>query len=1024
MANPYSILHNYDQPVHTPDFNFIQTGLAYKQGHLNENRQKLQSAVDKFAILDVYRDVDKGYVEERLEAVMQVANKYANGDVSSDAFTNSILKNINQVVDPRVKNAVLSTRKFRNEQAQWEKLKEKEPDAYNDNNYAYSLQASESWRKGQEPGEIYSGGGGVRKYVDYNKTIRENIPKIQEMLEAEWIEDAGVGVGGYFREISTKRAVDRGKMENALNTFLGGKEMDQMRIDAWAKYSRMDDESLERQYNGYFSPQLEASQENVEKYTKLIEQEQNPTKKAEYQRLLDLEEKNVNSISTNSFDNVVEKVGKEAAYTTLFSRQYKDSYLDAYSYAPLEIKREVNQLDVENRNLEMKLREYDLSKTNADRDYDLAVRKQELEEMKASGNGVLGNSGLPLLGDLAEVDQTEGYGEGKLGHLKAQQKLEGDAINNMKGLLSESFGNLSQGQLMQLGGQLNDIAGKDKITVKIDGKTTVIDVRDPKNFQTVKNFQNYVLNDSPVKKFEQQGVLKIISQIKSDLTKVGRGENPDIDLSALPDFGSKLVPGDRDENGKVLNYKVAKNDYSGGSYYGYLLKKSNRTDAEEATLDLYTSMHLISDPTLSQEQRKSVFSTIQNNIYSKIDGSSVKQLPQNWFSAYGVVKGHSSSKIGLINQIKTSIDGAGSWGGLGEDRLEYAQQLGFGPQIQEYEKLYRKLKTAQGSEKTAIKNRLSQIEKSAGSVLAERTKEVDNSLISGTVLRTSRTPLADFYLSDFSSGDLEWSGGGTGRGFDDYIKNSFTALSSSLEQQLSSQNMEMSLREQIYTPGQGSVYESLAYSIGLPKGSKVPITLVRKVDGEGNPTGQVDWKYTGGTPSKPVQVSSQETGKPLTAEQISSLGIKYGGSERPQYRASYGENAPKVELGSSKVDKEVENRVRRTYQSLPMDDIDKYLAEAEKYGVQPVVGEAINKFDNGAYKFKLVPENGTWNRVITINNKEIYREDLRQGDYSDEEMRNLYDNAYYDNQVVFHNYLIELIQEAQRSAKINAAAQR
>lgn len=1025
MANPYSIIHNYDQPIYTPPFEFQQMGLAFKQGKYDQNKLKLQSALDNYAMLDIYRDVDKEYAEKRLEAVNQISNRYVTGDLSSDGFTNSILKNMGQIIDPTVKSSILSTKRFQKEQLEWQQLKEKEPDAYNDKNYAYSLQASKEWRDGTDPGQLYRGGGGVRKYVDYNKAIRENIPKIQDMLKAEWIEDAGIGVGGYFREISTKRAVDRGKMENALSTFLGEKEMGQIRIDAWAKYSQMGDDQLRDQFDDYFSPQLEAAQSNLDKYTKMLETEKDPNKKAEIQKLMDVEQKNFSSLSANSFDNVVEKVGKEAAYTTLFARQFKDNYLNAYSYAPLEIKREVNQLDVENRNLEVKLREYDLSKTNADRNYTLSVRKQELDEMKAAGNGVIGNSNLPLLGPNTEIDQEEGYGEGRLTHVKAQQKLEEDAISDMKKVLSPAFGSLNTSQLQQLSGQLTDIAGKDKITVKIDGKTTTINIRDPNNFQAVKNFQNHILNDSPTKKFEQDGIVKIIDRVKNNLTKVAQGDNPDINLSAMLRFNYRLVEGDKDENGKVVNFKVAPTNYKGQSYYGYLLKKENRTEAENLTLDWYVSMHVLGDGVLSQEQQKSVFGTIQNKIYSKIDSDDLKKLPQNYFSArrivynnketdnndlipkvssgtqarlvkYGIIDDKETGKQGLFNIINMTIYGGG-----------YSTEIN---------KLISLTEKADKGDKEALGEvrRISENIRKEYKVLERVTTGYANFLGD------------DYFLSQMTAGDLEWNGGGIGKGFDKYLKESFSTLSQGLEQRLAPQNLEMSLREMIYNPGQGKVYQDLAYSIGLPKDSKMPIVLTRKLDSEGRPTGEVDWRYQGGTTAKPVVVTSAETGKPLTREQTASIGIDYVSSGRPQYRAEYGENAPKIELGSSKVDKEVETRVRKLYPNseLPLDNIDRYLGEAEKYGVQGLVAGAIKKFDSGAYKFKMVPENNSWHRVITLNDKEIYSEDMMEGDYTDDEVKKMYETSYYDNQALFNNYIIDLIQDAQRDAKINAAAQR
>lgn len=1019
--NYTGILHNFNNvPLYTPPFELIGTTLQAKQGALDANRAKIQNLVDNMSLLDVYKDVDKQYVEERLNAVIDITNKYASMDLSDASLTNSLLSNINQIVDDNVKNAVYSTRLFRNEQQQWQQLKEKNPELYNQTNHAYAMRSSEAWRTSDKVGDVYRGGGDPIPYTDVNKIFMDAIPKLQEALKAEWVQDSEGN--GFFRSLSTYEAVPRQAMENALNTLLGDKERNQLKINAWGTYSLAPDEAVREAYETYFNPQLEDAQESVTKYNKLIETETDPVKKQQYMQLRDIEERKVNDLSANSYDNIVAQNGKETAYTTLYLRQFKDNYLNAYSYAPREIKREVNQLDIETRNLEQKILDRERDILESDREFELALRKQEFAEAQLNPTGPQSD---PLLGGLIPLSENEGYKE-QISHTKAQQQLEDNAVKDLTEILKPSFGNLNRSQLIQLSGQITDLAGKDKLTIKIDGKTTTIDIRDPKNFKALKDFQNYVLNDSPSKKYEQKGISTIINQIKSDLTQVARGENPDIDLSALPNFGVKLVATGKDDKGNPTGYKVVPTQYKGSSYYGYLLKKENRSADEEATLDLYTSLHLIGDPKLTKEQRKSVFSTMQNNIYNKLSSEDSKKLPQNWYSAYGTTRGYAYQKRNLIEAIETGQVYKQSLPGqlrgenqLKESYLTQATNLGFRSEFAKLAQLNVDLKNASGEEKSQIKSEINRIKTRINN---------ETELAKNIASPSTRAWRSDFYLSDFSSGDLEYSGGSAGRGFDVYISSSFKNLSAAIENQLADQNLNPSLTSQIFTPSQGTTYQNLAYTVGLPKDSKVPITLTRELNSEGQPTGKINVSYTGGTASKPVIVSSDATlvenvadGKkiePLTATQAEKLGIDYASTGRPQYRAAYGENAPPVNLGSSKVDKEVENRIRRQYLDLPLDNVDGYLQEAQQYGVQSVVANAIDGFYQGSYKFKLEPRDGVWYSVMSRNGQEIYSESTNEADYTDDEIKSLYDNAYYFNQVVFNNYLSDLKNEAIREAKI------
>lgn len=1018
--NPYSILHDYDQEKYTPDFGFIQTGLAYKQGKYNQNKQLIESKLDEYKMLQVYRDVDKEYVGERLDSILKIADQHLSGDLSSDAYKDSITRHLGQLMDPTVKNAVASTKVFEAENTRWDELKQKSPDKYSDLNRSYALRSSEAWRNGQVAGERYNGGGDVIEFVDVNKTFTDAIPKMQEMLKAEWIQD-GPG-NGYFRSISTYEAVPRQAMEQALDTLIGQKERNQLRINAWGTYSNVDDNQLKEDYDNYFSPQLENSQSRVDQYNRMIETETDEVKKQELIGIRDKEQKIVDDLNSNSYDDVVENYGKEAAYSTLYMSKFKDGYLNAYSYEPREIKREVNQLDVETRNLETKLRDQDL----AERTFDLAGEKFEFDKEKffieqSAKQATTGSANTPLVGPSAVLGEDQGYSPNADSHIKAQQALESQAIKDMKTVLGSQFGDLSDAQLKQLGGQLKNIAGKNSITITVDGESKKIDLTNDKNLQAVIDFKDYVLNDSPSKKFEQESVYKIVKKLKQDLTKVAQGENRDIDLSQLPNYGLKLVPGDKDQSGKVLNYKVEKNNYSGGSYYGHLLRKENRTDAENLTLDLYTSLHLMADPTLSQEQKKSVFNTIQSKIYDKVDSGSVTQLPKNWYAAYGVTKNHGDQRKEILNKIDSGLiyDQSPMYEGenkINNQTFSHVKMLGFESEFQKYLSLSKRLKTASKEEAIDIRKQMSSIKSKVNS-----SATIDPNNYNST---TYGKLGPDRYLSDFTAGDLEWSGGGLEQGFDTYIKKSFENVYTKLESDLGNQNMNMNLRAQIFTPSQGKSYQDLAYSLGLPKDSKVPITLTRRLGENGKPTGQVDFSYSAGTPSEPVTVSSANGElTPLDPARLSALGIEYGDSDRPRYRASYGENAPKIELGTSKVSRDVEENSRKIYPNLPLDNAEMYIDEASKYGVQSQVAGALSNFYNGAYTFKLAPQDGVWRAVIINNGKEIYSESTNESDYSTEEVKDMYKNSYYYNQVVFNNYLVELKDKAIRDAKIAASRQ-
>lgn len=1005
MASSYSILHNYNNvPLYTPDFNFIGQAMSYKQQAYDANKAKIESLKASIPSLDVYRDVDKEYVEARLNAVTEINNKYANQDLSDPGLANGLMENLNQVIDSNVKNAIYSTKVFRAEQAEWDKQKEEHPEKYNENNRAYQLRNSEAWRNGTKVGETYQGGGGFKEYSDYQAKITKDLPAIAEKMG--WTYEQVEGGDGIFRYKNTYETVDRGQVQAALEGMLNSKDRDQMRIDAWASNKDRPVEDIATDFNNYRQNNLDNAQDNLDNFTKQFDIETDPEKKEILRQLRDQAQSQVTDWTNNTAESVIGNFGVEAAYTTLFTKQIKDNYLNAYSYAPRLIKMDIDQMSVEQQNLRSK----QIDQSLAEKRFALQVQAQDFQVQKYNEEkqAKKGTSLVPLLDGSVPKD----YDPDRASHIKAQQELEGNAINGVKDLLKNKFGDLTDSQVLQLSGQLGSLAGKKSVTLKIDGETINIDLTNDKNLQALINFKEYALDDSPSKKQEQDSVWKMTMTIKNNLSKVARGENPDIDLSKMPNYGTRLVAAEKDEDGNILSFKVVPTNYKGNSYYGYLLMKKNRTKEDEATLNMYTSLHLIGDPSLSEEQKKSAYNALNRKVLSRVESSDRSKLPTDWKQASGASSNVGGGKLVLIRDLKTNGDR--DW--LTQNSA-YAEELGFAKEYKQLVKLNQELKTATGADLTRVKQQIYAIE---SNVKKEAEFSSKNPKDPNSYFKVGNS---DYHLSDFSANDLEWSGGSIGTGFDTYIPNTFENIYASREQQLETQNMNMNLRSQIFTPDNAQ-YVNLAYTLKLPQGAKVPISLTRRLDDKGNPTGQVDFSYVGGTSAKPVTINSKTDNLvPLSEEQATSLGIAYASAGRPRYNASYGENAPKIKLGTGKVDEYAEKVARNLSPDLPLDNADKYIEEAQKYGAQKPIVQALDNFDNGVYQFELKPINGVWHNVITENGKQVYAESTEQTEYTEGEIRDLYKTAYLFNQVTMNNYLATLLSDSVKEAKRAAARQ-
>ena len=99
----------------------VKVGMA-KQQQYDEGVQRIQTNIDNVAGMDIARDVDKKYLESKLNALGNNLKAVAAGDFSNFQLVNSVNGMTNQITkDENVRNAVSSTAWLRKQQAELEK---------------------------------------------------------------------------------------------------------------------------------------------------------------------------------------------------------------------------------------------------------------------------------------------------------------------------------------------------------------------------------------------------------------------------------------------------------------------------------------------------------------------------------------------------------------------------------------------------------------------------------------------------------------------------------------------------------------------------------------------------------------------------------------------------------------------------------------------------------------------------------------------------------------------------------------
>lgn len=1018
MASAYSTLHNYQQDLYTPNLELINTALQAKQGKLNANRMKLQTMYDQFSFLDVAKEEDQEYLEGRLQAVKQTMDKYASLDLSSNNLTNQLQANMSSVVDDNVRNAVISTKVYQTEQAAWSKLKEDDPEKYSQVNHAYAGQISNEWLNDGETGTKYRGGGGVIEYTDVQGKMAAEIPKIAKALKSEWVEIASGG--GYFRDVVTKERVNRGKLEQAMDGILNEQDRRQLQINAWGQYDGMSDQQLEQNYTAHFAPRIASIESEISSLEGVIASTGDPVLKGQRQELLGFYQDQLESYEANSYQNVAKNYGREAAYSSLYDNQFRGGYLDTYSYMDRVTKIAVYDNDVKSRNYELKLEGLQLKRENQAFNQQLKLEELQLDKNKANGVSGSGTNPGTAPGQDDYVAPLQGQ-NAVMEYEESLSKIEIHNNNNRKIVKAtkDLFGVTSMSQTRELANIFKEgFAGKEFI--EFNGKK--INVQE--NLGTLLAYQNNILTQSPVEKEAYEQFSQTINRSLATLMSITHGDSPDWDATtSTPRFNFKFVL-DK-ETGIMKKVEVVGGDIN---HYADLLGKDNLSSEDKYTLGVYHRMHLLMDPEVDDAQKDVLYQDLLTNQFDKLGNDDYDSFPQDIHAYNRVASRADGSNMRNVGYANESTVDFMSEDGFFERHSSVAKVKGSYPgkrgisSYSGYEGImtdivatYKIYSNTTGASKEKARQKIQSLE----NILDRDTKMLAN--------RTDGT-YSDFFISDITADDAEYyneEGEEVSlKSPSDIMNEGLVLYSNTLETEYKAQDLEPSLYPQIFNT-ETSGYSDLSSLVGLPAGSKVPITLERVWDPETKqPTGEVKWKYaTGRGDNVVVSYSEQDGENRLTVDQLRDNGIiNFDEGSRVAYDASWGENASSINLGNNIYDESIKKTNVSKYGptlGLSVENTVPLLDDARKFGGEPLAQDIKAKrqaFKDGEYSFKMESIGGIWQYSIYGNDgTKLYSEPTEQNGvttYSEPEVQGIFQESEYLINNIMYNYLQSQVLDA------------
>ena len=207
-----------------------------KQRRYDEGVQKIQTQIDNIAGMDVIRDVDKAYLQSKLNELGNNLRTVAAGDFSNFQLVNSVSGMTNQIgKDPIVQGAVSSTAWYRKQRADMEKAIA-DGKSSQQNQWDFSQKVN-NWLSSTDVNQRFT--DRYTPYIDVDKKFLDVLKSIAPNLKEQDIPyeiDPVTGKPNYakiaaaMQRVSTED-ISAARIENALRASLTPDDINQLNIN-------------------------------------------------------------------------------------------------------------------------------------------------------------------------------------------------------------------------------------------------------------------------------------------------------------------------------------------------------------------------------------------------------------------------------------------------------------------------------------------------------------------------------------------------------------------------------------------------------------------------------------------------------------------------------------------------------------------------------------------------------------------------------------------------------------------------
>lgn len=334
MASYTDNIPTFNPYVQTiPVDEMIKVGM-YKQQKYDEGIQKIQTNIDNIAGLDVVRDVDKAYLQSKLNQLGNNLATVAGGDFSNFQLVNSVNGMTNQIAkDPNVLNAISSAKTYRKGLEDMAAAN-KEGKGAPSHDWLFKTDANE-WLNNQDINKTFT--GGYKQYSNYQKNAQE---VIKGLVKNETGKDVAFEYdknGNMIVLDAMTRTEISGitpeRIQSALMVGLSPNDWQSMQIDGRYNYSNVSPEQFVSDVNKSYETDYNKYKAKRDEIAGAIDTANTIEVKQRLEKDLDAYDKELSRISTE-YGSITKTFGQgdvESAKARLHSTKWINNFSQTFA---------------------------------------------------------------------------------------------------------------------------------------------------------------------------------------------------------------------------------------------------------------------------------------------------------------------------------------------------------------------------------------------------------------------------------------------------------------------------------------------------------------------------------------------------------------------------------------------------------------------------------------------------------------------------------------------------------------------